>query len=496
MSHYAKGLKLAAAGRHADAIGAFEAALREAPDDTHTLYALGSTARALGLSDVAKSFFGKVQALQPERIEAPVALANLLRDEGQAEAAIALIEPLLARMPDSAELWLTLGNALRVLDRLDAAQTAFRRALACRPDYVPALGNLADCLADGGDVEAALALYDLVLARDGGNAQARLNRAILQFLKGDLKAAWRDYAARLKVPGKAPKTAHGLKAWSGGGLKNTRLLITAEQGVGDQLMFASVIPQLAAQAGEQGGRLILECEPRLLSLFARSFPEVKVAAAQWQRRGNVVEACHDWLKALGGANAAIELGTLPRYLRRDLGSFPAPHAYLVPDAGETARWRQWAANLGGTRRLGICWRSGKLGGGRSLQFAPLEAWGAWLRNCAAEIVSVQYDGHAEELAALSALSGRTIHVPPGLDQKQELDRSCALLCALDAVVSAPTAVSWLSAGAGVATYKLVYDTSWTACGCEFEPFAPAARIIRPGQPGAWPQVFERLSAAL
>ena len=87
-------------------------------------------------------------------------------------------------------------------------------------------------------------------------------------------------------------------------------------------------------------------------------------------------------------------------------------------------------------------------------------------------------------------------VPPGIDQKQELDRACALLAALDAVVSAPTAVSWLAAGAGVPTFKVLYDTSWTAFGQRVEPFAPACRCLCRTSPATGPDVFAQAKAAL
>ena len=109
----------------------------------------------------------------------------------------------------------------------------------------------------------ALELYDRAIKREPKNAQARLNRAILHLQAGNLKEGWRDYAARVNVPGKVPVAEHKLAAWTGGSLKRTRLLVTAEQGVGDQLMFASMIPDLAARAAAEGGSVILECEPRL-----------------------------------------------------------------------------------------------------------------------------------------------------------------------------------------------------------------------------------------
>ncbi|HWM60569.1 MAG TPA: hypothetical protein VNN98_00385, partial [Rhizomicrobium sp.] len=89
-----------------------------------------------------------------------------------------------------------------------------------------------------------------------------------------------------------------------------------------------------------------------------------------------------------------------------------------------------------------------------------------------------------------------IIVPQGLDQKNELDRACAMLSALDVVISAPTAVSWLAAGAGVRTLKLLYGPVWTAMGCDYEPFAPSCECIVPGTPGDWADVFNQVATKL
>ncbi len=493
---YQEGLALGRAGRHAEAIGRFEAALARDPADIRALFALGNTARALAMPEAAESFFRRVLALEPGRLEALVNLANLLRANGNPKAAIALLEPALARAPSAAELWLALGSAHRETDDRAEAERHWQEALALTPEDPAALGNLADLKADAGDVDGALTLYDRALKRDGANAQARLNRAILHFLKGNLKDAWRDYAARLKLPGKVPQADHRLPAWDGAPLKKTRLLVSAEQGVGDQLMFASLIPDLAARAAAAGGAVILECEPRLQPLFARSFAGVKVMAGDLQTKGGAVTAHYGWLKGLGGANRAVEMGTLPRFLRRSLADFPAPNAYLVPDAEEVSRWRAWLAANGEGRAFGICWRSGKRGGLRNLQYAALEDWGRFLARVPGRIVCAQYDAAADEIAELERLSGRSLLLPPGLDQKAELDRTGALLSSLDALITAPTAVSWLAAGAGVPTFKVLYDSSWTALGCDHEPFAPSCRLMRPDTPGDWVSAFDKTLAAL
>lgn len=481
MSAYQTGLKLSHVGRHAEAIVQFEQALAAQPDDTRVLFALGNTAQVLGLTGPAEQFFRKVLALEPQRMEALVNLANLLRASGQFDAAIALLAP----VAQSPEVLLTLGLAWREKGDAAAAKSHFEAALTLQPGYPAALANLADMLGDDGDRDAARALYGEVLKAEPKNAQARFNRAFLHLLDGDLKQGWRDYAARAAIAGKVPETEQRLAAWTGGSLKAKRLLVRAEQGLGDQILFASLIPDLAARAKTEGGSILLECEPRLVPLFARSFPGVTVRPAVIQSIGGRVVADYGWLKAAGGANAAALMGDLPRYLRGGLDKFPEPHRYLVPDESEAANWK----SAFGKDAIGICWRSGKLGGGRAQAYAPIEKWGVMLRQVDRRIVCVQYDAAPEEIAVLEDLSGRKILVPEGIDQKNELDRACALMSALSLVISAPTAVSWLSAAAGVPTLKLLYGLSWTALGQEHEPFAPACRCVMPETFGDWDSVL-------
>lgn len=491
---YDQGLTLSQAGRHLEAIERFEAALALEPESAKILFALGSTAQALGMPAPAELFYRRVLAAEPGRIEALVNLANLLRTTGQFDAAIALLEPALAQSPHSPELALTLGSACREKGDEANAVRHYRAALGLSPNYQPALVNLADLLCDAGERAEARTLYDRAIKTDPGQPQARMNRAILHFLNGDLKEGWRDYDARLTIPGKVPASELTFSAWTGAPLKRSRLLVRAEQGVGDQLLFASLIPELAARAREDGGTILLECEPRLVPLFARSFPGVTVKSAQLRSINGVVTADYGWLKQAGGANAAIPMGSLPRYLRPRAESFPNPHRFLAPDAQEIAHWK----NQFGEKAIGLCWRSGKSGGHRSIQYAPLDAWGEFLRELpeTGTLVCVQYDATAEEISALEQISGRKILVPRGIDQKQELDRAGALLSALDALVTAPTAVAWLGAGAGVPTFKILYDTSWTALGQSYEPFAPSCVCVMPDMRGDWANTFAKAKALI
>jgi tetratricopeptide (TPR) repeat protein len=472
---YEDGLRLSAEGRHREAIDRLQTALADRPGDTRVLFALGNTARALGMAAPAEQFYRMVLALEPARIEALINLSNLLRANGDAAAARALLEPAAARAPDSAEILMALGSAYRDLCDAAQAERLYRDALALKPDYVQALVNLADLLSDAGARKEAASFYARALAFDPDNAAARFHVSFLNFEQGRLAEGWRDYEARLAIDPIAHD--HNLPRWNGGPGK--RVLVTAEQGVGDELMFASVISDLTQHCD-----VVLECDPRLVSLFARSFPGVDVRASRIEKIGAAFHARH----GDSGAEATIEIGSLPLHLRPLLTNFRNPHAYLIADSGEKAHWQE--AFTSGPH-IGICWRSGKQG--RAMHFAPLAAWANFIRELPGEIVCAQYDARKNEIDELERLSGRKIVVPRGIDQKHELDRACAMLSALDCVVSAPTAVSWLAAGAGVPTCKILARQSWTSFGTDYEPFAPSCRCIAPAMAGDWADVFAKAS---
>lgn len=477
---YEEGLQLCAEGRHADAIDRLQQALSESPDDPRVLFALGNTARALDLARPAEQFYRMVLALEPARLEALINLANLLRANGDPQAAVALLEPALARAPDSHEILMTLGSAHRELGDSQHAATYYREALARRPGYAQALVNLGDLRSDAGAREEALQFYARALAIEPHNAQAMFHRAFLYLERGNLAEGWHDYEARLVAANIAHD--HGLPRWTGE--TRTKVFVTAEQGVGDELMFASVIPDLVTYCD-----VVLECDPRLVPLFARSFPQVEVRPSRIVRTGAAIQAHH----APCDAMASIDVGSLPLHLRPLLSNFPKPHAYLVPDANEAARWRTMFAS---GPHIGICWRSGKQTNGRAMHYAPLAAWAQFIRDLPGTIVCAQYDARAEEIAELERASGREILVPTNLDQKNELDRCCAMLSALDCVVSAPTAVSWLSAGAGVATYKILLRQNWTSFGEDHEPFAPSCRCLSTDVEGDWEDAFAKAAAQI
>jgi cytochrome c-type biogenesis protein CcmH/NrfG len=479
-----RGLALAEKGRWTEAISAYETALGERPNDPAILFALGRAALALGSLDAAIGFFARVLAYDPDRIEAIVKLAEAYASATRHADAIELLQSTLPRRPEEPVLWLTLGNIVRELNDLSNAETFFREALRLKPKSAEAMGNLADLLFDRGEIEEADALYERALKIAPQNAQLHLNRALLLLHQGNLEEGWRAYEWRLRIPSRAIERNHGLKRWAGKPRNGASLLVCAEQGLGDQILFASCLSDAA-----KDGHLIIECEPRLVPLFARSFRAATVQTQDARREGTHHVMDYAWLKSLPRPDSFIELASLPFYLRSSSDNFPSPNSYLRADPNQKDEWTKWAASLGEKPKIGLCWRSGKTGGLRSAQYAPLEAWAKFAQSLTATFICTQYDARTEEIEALQSKAGIKLHIPPGVDQKNDIDRTAALISSLDVVVSAPTAVASLSGALGVPTLKLLFDKSWTSFGRDYEPMMPSCKCLKPSRAGDWADVF-------
>ena len=477
--------------RLAKAIECFEAALAANPPphrQAAVLFALATAARRMGHARAAEDLYSRVLTLEPARHEAIVNLSNLYREGGKLQEAQNVLARALEADPGVPELWVSLGHVMRAAGDVERAQTFFAEAIRLKPGYALALGSLADLLVDFGQTEAALEHYNAALRKDPQNARLHLHRGLVLLSEGRIAEGWRDYGWRFKAADKPLRYTHSLKAWDGRALEGRNLLICAEQGLGDQLIFASLFGRALAQA--RARTVFIECEPRLVAPFQRSFPDTHVRPMELRETGEARVFDYAWLPREGGASAALAMGDLPAVLGpAAFAAEPAPFAYLRPNHDA---WRDFAHTLraaGPAPYIGVCWRSGNLSGQRALQFAPFEDWTRFARDLPGTLVSLQYDATPDELDAFAA-EGRPLFVPP-FDQKNEIDRLCALTAALDLVVTAPTAVSAISSAVGTQTLKILFDRSWTALGQPYEPLAPACLHMRPDRPGNWADAFAK-----
>jgi Tfp pilus assembly protein PilF len=485
---YARGLALIEKNRLDDGIAALEKALQQNPPPERQaaiLFALANTAQRLHLTHVSLGLFERSLAIEPTRIETIINYTNLLIELERAEDAQSILTRAAKEQPSAPQLWLALGVAFHRIGDFHHCETFIKEALRLKPSYALANGALANMLSDRGRLTSALEHYNMAVRAAPRDARIRKNRGLLNLALGNLKDGWRDFEFRFKANDRPIVANHGLRRWTGKRIANRRLLVTAEQGLGDQTIFASFLPTLIEHVTQSGGACMVECEARLVDLFARSFPGAEIVSASNEETQGVVLQNYDWLSERGGADLEIPLGSLGGLLRPTIDSFPTPHTYLTTDPVRTADWKSWRSSLPQRPVIGFCWRSSKLNTDRNKQFAAFHDWITLVRGIDANWVCLQHDATEDECAKLKSEVGERYVTPPDLDQTNDLDEVAALIAMLDAVISAPTFVSALSPALGVETQKIILDKSWTSLGQTREPHAPAATLVAAADHGGW-----------
>ena len=188
------------------------------------------------------------------------------------------------------------------------------------------------------------------------------------------------------------------------------------------------------------------------------------------------------------------LGSLPQRFRRRIADFPAAPPPLRPDPARVAHWRAWLGD--GPPAVGLSWRSGKLGGDRRRHYPPLEAWRPVLREQGIRLVNLQYGAEVEEVDALSAIAGRALMQPPGLDLKADIDDLAALCAALPGIVAVNNATAQLAGACDAPTVMLCGAGAWLTLGQDRYPWRPSVRPVAPKRFGDWSQAMDGALAKL
>ncbi|HEY3951444.1 tetratricopeptide repeat protein [Phenylobacterium sp.] len=490
-----RGQALERAGDLAGALEAYEAALQAAPEDVQTLSALASLAHRMQMPQAAERLWSEVGRLDPARLDAVDGRARALREMGAFEASINLLREALLANRDDARLWNSLGVTLMQDSQPAAAITFLDEAARLDPRYAQAVYNRGSARFDLGDLEAAA--KDFATARKLAKkpehaAMIDFAAATLALARGELAAGWAGYETRLSRHwADAPVfEAPGRRWLPGAPLAGRHLLAVAEQGLGDEIMFANLVPDLIEALGPQG-QLSLAVEPRLVALFQRSFPAAAVSAHATDKAGPRPRRSAPGLDHARPADLWAPLGSLPRQFRTRIGDFPAGRGgYLKPDPARVAHWRQWLQALGdGAPAVGVSWRSGKVFGDRRRQYPPRDLWAPLLRTPGVRFVNLQYGDCDAELAAFRA-QGCEVAEPPGLDLKDDIDELAALLSALDLVVCAANATAALAGACGGPLALIGAPAAWPKLGTDAYPWYPQARALTAPAFGDWDGVME------
>jgi len=479
-------------GKLDEAVAGYRRALALKPELAEAHSNLGNAYKAQGRLELAVGCYERALALKPEFVEAHSNLGNALKAQGRLDEAESCYGRALRLNPGYADAHFNLGNTLMEQNRLAEAEASYRRALDLKPEFAEAEFNLGNALRDQGRVDEAAACFDLALALKPDYADAHWNRALAQLLLGDFEAGWRNFEWRRSQQA-APHT-FAQPQWRGEPLRvagrAARILLHAEQGLGDNVQFLRYVPLVQAV----GGEVILSL-PASLRRMAALLPGVAALVTSWDE--------------LPAFDFHCPLMSLPLAIGTTLETVPAVVPYLsVPqEARDGAAALAWPAGL----RVGLAWAGNpdhSNDRNRSMQLSQFEPL---LGVEGVHFFSLQMGKAVEQLSALldsqpdrkergegGAPRERGATVADLASRNSDLAETAAQIEQLDLVIAVDTAVAHLAGALGKPVWVLLpFTPDWRWMReREDSPWYPTMRLFRQPSMGDWETVIGHVRTQL
>lgn len=412
----------------------------------------------------------------PLDIKALIAATFIMRRLGALPAAYHFGRTLVQLYPEEPIGWINYGHACAELWLVKEAEECYQKALKItktKRNQLNALLNLGSLYVDNGLFERGEAVTKEILKIDPDHIKAKSNLAMCRLARQDW-SGWKDYSLLIGSPYRTKVLYKDEPQWDG--TPDQNVVIYAEQGIGDEVSFASMIPDAARVCK----KLIFDCDGRLEGLFKRSFPNVTVYGTRVKD--------NKWAKQDRDIDASLPVGQLGEFFRTSASQFPGTQ-YLKACP---VRMRQWASILK-RPTIGIAWTGGVSRTNARNRRVTLEALLPVL-SLDADFVSLQYKDASEDIKAFLAAH-------PEVNLKQyawatlthDYDDTAALVASCDYVLCIQTAVAHLAGGLGVpATVLIPKATTWRyGHHGNTIPWYKSLRIIRQSNDHEWHDEIRR-----
>jgi tetratricopeptide (TPR) repeat protein len=485
-AHGNRGLALHKLGQPVDAEAAYRRALALDAGLVKVHNNLGNLLRDSGRHEEAEACYRQALELDPEHSDTLNNLGNACREKFQHEEAIQYYRRALAANFNDASIHSNLAVSLHEVGGLEEAVDHLRQALSLDPNYVDAYNNLSMSLYALGQYEEAGRCCSFVLAIEPDNAFAHWNESQLKLLQGDFETGWALYEWRWQLPSYRKYRISGLPKWRGEELQGKSVLVTAEQGIGDEIMFAGCLSDLLALRPD---RCVICCEPRLVPLISRSFPVIECLSSKSPKISAFTYKDLD---------CQISIGDFGKLFRESEGKFPERKAYLKANSKTVEQIRSRYSGTGRGLIVGISWRGGLRTTGQSRRSIPLNELDEILRVPGVQFVDLQYGDVRNEVEAVSSKTGISVISDDAIDPLMDMDLFATQIAACDLVISVDNSTVHLAGALGQRTWTILPfcpDFRWML-DRDDSPWYPTMRLFRQQCPGDWGSVVHRVAAEL
>jgi len=270
--------------------------------------------------------------------------------------------------------------------------------------------------------------------------------------------------------------------WGGEDLSRKTILVSAEQGIGDEIMFASCLPEMLRRTKH----CVIECASKLEPIYRRSFPAATVVNTCQSRLSG-------WLDHLPEIDCRAPMGSLPFHLRLFEEAFPFTPPYLRADPDRVLYWKSRLDALGPGLKIGVSWRGGAEKWRRGVKTCPPPLWKPLSGIPGTHFFCLQYDATLGEADDTGRLWNTPVHFWE--EALENYDETAALVCALDLIVSVCTSLIHLAGALGAPVMVMAPLSPDWRYGLHGEQMIwyPSVRIFRQDRYGEWSSVVDRVN---
>jgi tetratricopeptide (TPR) repeat protein len=371
----------------------------------------------------------------PKNIELHSAIAPLYESEQRFEEALPHLAFLVSATSPDAELYFRYARALQRAGNFGLSLQVIEAGLKKFADNPKLLRSKALTFSLRGEYEKAEQVFYHLCTIDKSDHHSLGMAGMLKMLRTDMREGFEEYASRNQEKDVIALFSATAK-WNGQSLAGKRILIWSEQGIGDVIMFISLMPWLLQQAGKVG----FAVNPRLVPIIQRSLPDIANLVDSDAIKGNISN--YDY---------HLPLGDLIKYALPYCT--PSQHAaYFKADEGKTAKLRaqylEYASQSGRKRLVGISWHTTNPEVGFT-QNIPLADFGPLFSVAGVQFVSLQYGDHQADVDAINKQFKDILFTDPAVDAYNDIDGLAAQMCAMDEIISISNVTIHLAGALGV-----------------------------------------------
>ena len=467
-------------GQYTKAYEGMEKILDKKTQDSEFISNFAVICLRLNLIEKAEYLINFAIKIQPTNVNYLLNLAGVYNIKEDYLKSLNTIKIALEINPLHAGAYGLFGITLIKMGENSAARDALQIAMKIDPAFLEAKFNLASLEVKEGNVIKAISLYESIIKDRTNEINAvslesiKFNLSGLYLSLGNLELGW-EYVEFGFHPQVAPEyrrnpgRTFNAKRWNGSIEQGKTILVWREQGVGDEIMYLSCLPDLIST----GMNIIVETDERLIPLFSRSFESCLIRGQKYELHS------HDRRSFIEDYDFQIPVGSLPSIFRKNINDFYNKKPYLLTSQELKLEFKNKLNNLSFNKlKIGICWRSGYLSPERNFEYTKLIDWGPIFSINNIDFINLQYSECERELQEAESLFDIKVIRWLELDLKNDFDSTSALMANLDLVVTVGTAVNPLAASLGVPVY-LMSGKGWPNLGTDFYPWFKNVKCFFP-----------------